>query len=169
MQKFCPVFLFSWFYFELWLTGSADCLFAEKFAGMVKNNLVFAFFLCLVSVDSSNHYMKAITLVVFPVFRTNHCVKLLENLCRASGSYFKSRFLEARLFFCFAFPLRGVFVFGTLSQSLNYVVTFSSPFCHFVSLCFRDLPVDQLYFTFLHCLGLIDLFSADECAEILAC
>lgn len=133
MQKFYPVFLFSCFCFELWLTGSADCLFAEKFAGMVKNNLVFAFFLCLVSVDSSNHYMKAITLVVFPVFRTNHCVKLLESLCRASGSYFKSRFWRLDFFFVLLFLC---WEFLSLVLSLN-LLTASLLSPHLSAILFR--------------------------------
>lgn len=45
--------------------------------------------------------------------------------------------------------------FGILTQSLNYyVVTFSTHVRHFDSLCFRDLPVNQFYFNFLHGLGL---------------
>lgn len=165
MQKSYPVFLLSCFYFELWLTGSADCLFAEKFAGMVKNNLVLACFLCLVSVDSSNHYMKAITLVVFPVFRTNHCVKLLENLCRASGSYFKSRFLEARLFFVLLFLC---WEFLSLVLSLN-LLTASLLSPHLSAILFRCAFVIYLSinfnFNFLHCLGLIDVFPDNGHAE----
>lgn len=53
--------------------------------------------------------------------------------------------------------------FGILPQFLNYyVVTFSSLVRHFVSLCFRDLSINQFYFNFLHCLRLIYLFSASE-------
>ena len=33
----------------------------------------------------------------------------------------------------------------------------------------RDLPVNQFDFNFLHYLGLIDVFTANEHAEILAC
>ena len=40
---------------------------------------------------------------------------------------------------------------------------------HFVLLRFRDFPVNQFNFNFLHCLGLIDLLSANEHAEIFAC
>lgn len=62
------------------------------------------------------------------------------------------------------FPLKNL-----LPALKTYVVTFSSLVRHFVSLCFRDLSIHQFYCSFLHCLGLIYLFSANERAEILAC
>lgn len=114
---------------------------------------VFAFFLCQISVDSSDHHMKAITLVVFPVFYTNHCVKLLQNFIQGlrfivSKSIYGSQILVS----CFSF-VESFCLYFLLPQSLNYyVVTLSSPVHHFVQLCFSR---------FTGC-----LLSADE---ILAC
>ena len=39
-------------------------------------------FLCLASVNSSNHYTKAIMVVISPVFPTNCCVKSCENFIK---------------------------------------------------------------------------------------
>ena len=100
---------------------------------------MFLFFLCLVSVDNNNHYMKAITPVLSHVFRMNHALrKTLREFYSGPPVHtmFPSRFLEARLLAnCFFFLLE-VSVYGTLPLSLNYVVTFSTPVRHFVRCAF---------------------------------
>ena len=62
-----------------------------------------------------------------------------------------------------------------LAILVELISGFSVESC-FVALChalfsFRDFSVSQLNlnFNFLHCLGLIDLFSANDHAEISAC
>ena len=77
-----------------------------------------------------------------------------------------------------------IFIFGILHKTLNlkgcYLLLTSPPFC-FVALSWPLLAIKlfssfythfQLFVlnpNFLHCLELIDVFSANECSEMFAC
>ena len=131
----------------------------------VKNNLVFAFFLCQISVESSNHHMKAIKLVVFPVFYTSHCVKLLQNFIQGLRFTVSKPACRSQTFSqCFSF----VESFCLFFYSLNLLITtlLLSPHLSTILLsCASRFTCQSFYFNFLHCLGLIDLLSADERAK----
>ena len=85
-----------------WLSSSTACLslvaevspynLLQTFKTFLKNNWAFISYVCYVSVDSNTHYTKAITLVIFPVFRTNYCENSSRILFRGYGSYFHIRF-----------------------------------------------------------------------------
>ena len=65
------------------------------------------------------HYTKAITLVIFPVFHKNCCVKLLDNFIRGLSFIITYPFLEARLLAtCFP-PVSFFFVCLFLAFSLK--------------------------------------------------
>ena len=107
-----------------WLSSSTACLslvaevspynLLQTFKTFLKNNWAFISYVCYVSVDSNTHYTKAITLVIFPVFRTNYCVKLLENFIQGLRFILSYPFLkpdfEPVVFFLicwvFLFPLK---------------------------------------------------------------
>ena len=92
MQKYDTVFFTK--AFVSWLTSSAACLclvaavvrFSQEFSSKPLKPLSRIFerllFLCLASVNSSNHYTKANMVVISPVFPTNCCVKSCENFIK---------------------------------------------------------------------------------------
>ena len=91
-QKYDSVFLSSCFFFRVmahWfgrlplpcagVVGVFPKNLVRAFKLTVTNSRVFVLFVCQVSVDSNNQYMKDITLVIFPVFLTNYCAKSIEK------------------------------------------------------------------------------------------
>lgn len=79
--------------------------------------------------------LRKITLVMFPVFIRNCCLKVLENFYSGPPVHTLISFLEARLLASFSFAWGS---FGILPQILiENVVTFSPPVRHNVLLCFH--------------------------------
>ena len=81
----------------------------------ITNNQPFALFLCLVLVDCSNHYTKAVPLVIIPVLRTNCCLgHRVHTLHSRFGKPKTSRLLSSCLSLagCFSF-------FGILPHTVN--------------------------------------------------
>ena len=91
--------------------------------------------------------LRKITLVMFPVFIRNCCLKVLENFYSGPPVHTLISFLEARLLASFSFAWGS---FGILPQILiENVVTFSSPVRHNVLLCFHFSTINKLNFNFL--------------------
>ena len=63
--------------------------------------------LCSFSDNSGNHYLKTITLIIFPIFHMYCYVKLLKDFIRVSSSYFHICFWKPD-FSPIVFPLSGI-------------------------------------------------------------
>ena len=119
-------------------------------------NRAFAYFLSQVSFSCSNQYTKAVTVVIFRLLLTN---------CR--DFYFQGLGLSSSIL---SFQL---FFFASLSV---FILSLSPPF--FLCVCFRDLLVNQFNLNFLPSIStstfctvfrIIDMFPANELAEISVC
>ena len=119
-------------------------------------NRAFAYFLSQVSSSCRNQYTKAVTLVIFRLLLTN---------CRDfyfQGLGLSSSILSFQLFF---FASLSVFILS-LSPPFFFVCVLPRLTCQSIQ---SQLSALNLNFNFLHCFGIIDMFSADELAEISAC
>ena len=119
-------------------------------------NRAFAYFLSQVSSSCRNQYTKAVTLVIFRLLLTN---------CRDfyfQGLGLSSSILSFQLFF---FASLSVFILS-LSPPFFCVCVLPRLTCQSIQ---SQLSALNLNFNFLHCFRIIDMFSANELAEISAC
>ena len=130
----------------------------------------FASFLSQLQLDSSNQYTRVITLAIFPVSLKNCFINFLAIVFQGFQYFRFSLYWKPQTSTLLA---RGLCFFGCFhSQHSPLNAEFKKrqnffPTCPlFCLLCFRKLSANQFDVNFLHCLGIIDVFSTNEHAGI---